>query len=126
MSTFNGWTIIAMPSFPAAEAIQFNKRNAVAVFQSPFTGQQQTQDWGGEWVEMSFSLPPMKDAEAAAWLAFFLSLKGQTNVFAVDASWAGFLPAGVSGYWRLKSNDTKWSIDVAKFFGFQVDCIEAK
>jgi hypothetical protein len=82
MSTFNGWTIIALPTIPAApQTIDFSIIDVVAASVSPFTGQQQIQDWQQGWLEASVSMPPMTHITAQQWIAFLMSLRGQANVF---------------------------------------------
>jgi hypothetical protein len=82
MPTFNGWEIIATPTDPPAPStMEFTGEDLVAVSVSPFTGQQQVQDWGASFMEASVSLPPLTHAQAQAWIAFMLSLHGQANVF---------------------------------------------
>lgn len=82
MATFNGWTIVPTPTSPAApQTMEITATDVVAVSKSPFTGQTQTQDWQTAWLEASASMPPLVDADARAWEAFLLSLRGQLNVF---------------------------------------------
>jgi hypothetical protein len=81
MPTFNDWTIIAMPAAPAPRSIEFTAQDVVAVSISPFTGQQQIQDWQAGWLEASVTMPPMPEETARAWTAFLLSLRGMANAF---------------------------------------------
>ena len=82
MLTFNGWNIISMPATPAAPAsVEFTAEDTVAVSISPFTGQQQVQDWGASFLEASVSLPALTHIQAQQWIAFLLALRGQANVF---------------------------------------------
>src|SRR6266702_5839374 len=82
MPTFNGWNIISMPTTPSApQTIDFTATDIVALSISPFTGQQQVQDWQQGWLEASVSLPPLTHAQAQAWIAFLMALRGQANVF---------------------------------------------
>jgi hypothetical protein len=80
--TFNGWNIISLPTIPAAPAtIDFTATDIVAMSISPFTGQQQVQDWQQGWLEASVSYPPLTHVQAQAWIAFLMGLRGQANVF---------------------------------------------
>jgi hypothetical protein len=80
--TFNGWTIIPMPAAPPAPAtMDFTALDTVAVSISPFTGQQQVQDWQASFLEASVSMPALTPAQGPAWIAFLMSLRGQANVF---------------------------------------------
>jgi hypothetical protein len=82
MPTFNGWNIISMPTTPSAPAtIDFTATDIVALSVSPFTGQQQVQDWQQGWLEASVSMPPLAPLHARAWVAFLKGLRGQANVF---------------------------------------------
>jgi hypothetical protein len=82
MATFNGWNIIPMPTVHSAPAtIEFTAQDTVAVSISPFTGQQQIQDWQASYLEASISMPPLTHPQARDWIAFLMSLRGQANVF---------------------------------------------
>ncbi len=129
MSTYNGWNVIVMPTSPAPKSIEFTRQSVVAISTSPFTGQQQVQDWNASWLEASINLPPMKSADASQWVNFLLALNGQANVFQFsNSALVGLVPANAnaSGYWRLKNNARKWSISgEGVIFGFQFDVREA-
>jgi hypothetical protein len=81
MATFNGYTIVPVPSVPGARSIEFTATDAVGAVVSPFTGQQQIQSWQAGWLGATVSMPPMKDAQARAWVAFLLSCNGVENIF---------------------------------------------
>src|SRR5712671_2489275 len=82
MPTFNGWDIVPMPTTPSAPAtVEFTAMDTVAVSISPFTGQQQVQDWQASWLEASVSMPALTHAQAQEWIAFLMSLRGQAKVF---------------------------------------------
>jgi hypothetical protein len=82
MATFNGMNIIVMPGAPAAPStIEYTAQDIVAVSISPFTGQQQVQDWQASFMEASVSLPALTNGQAQAWIAFLMALRGQANVF---------------------------------------------
>jgi hypothetical protein len=127
MATYNGWTIVTMPDTPSAATMELTMQNIVATSISPFTGQQQVQDWGARWMEASISLPPLTATQSANWVTFLLSCRGQANVFQLPPFLAGFVPSGaVPGtYWRMKQNSLKWSITQAILFGIQFDIREA-
>jgi hypothetical protein len=81
MATFNGYLIVPMPSSPAPRSIEWNATDAVAALVSPFSGQQQIQNWQAGWLSASVTMPPMKDSHARAWVAFLLACQGVQNVF---------------------------------------------
>jgi hypothetical protein len=84
MPTFNGWNIISLPTTPSAPAsVEFTPMDIVAMSVSPFTGQQQVQDWQQGWLEASVSYPPLTQAQARPWVAFLKGLRGQANVFQI-------------------------------------------
>ena len=80
LGTFNGATIVAMPATPAPKSISWTSQDVVAVSASPFTGQQQIQDWQAGWLEASVQMPPMPHLQAQAWIAFLMQARGQASV----------------------------------------------
>jgi hypothetical protein len=96
---FNGWEIIPLPAYPAAPAsVEFTAMDTVAVSTNPFTAQQQVQDWQASWLEASVIYPPLTHAQAQCWIAFLMSLRGQTKIFQMGDPLAGAArgsPAGV-------------------------------
>lgn len=128
MPTFLGWTVINMPTDPAAPATaEFMANDAVAISISPFTGQQQVQNWGALPMEVSITLPPLKPAQIDAWITFLRSLQGQANVFQFSAAFMGAYASSIgTRYWRLKTNQRKWSVDRARLFGITFEAREAK
>ena len=82
MATFNGFEIITLPTSPGApRTVEWSTPNIVGVAASPFTGQQQIQNWNAGWLEASLSYPPMAHATFQAWAAFLLQLRGSGNIF---------------------------------------------
>lgn len=82
MATFNGWTIVDLPAFPPCpKTIEYLGQNIVADATSPFTGQQQIQNWQAAWWEWSVSWQPMTEAQMCAWKAALLSLQGVSGIF---------------------------------------------
>ncbi len=70
-----------MPSSPEFRNIRISAVNTVSESRSPFSGVSQTQAHTGSWWEFDVELPPMTRANAEAWLAFLVSLKGLTGTF---------------------------------------------
>ena len=82
MLILNGWDLIAMPAAPSAPAtMEYTAQDAVAVSVSPFSGQQQVQDWQASFLEASVSMPALTHGQAQEWIAFLLALRGQAKVF---------------------------------------------
>lgn len=70
-----------MPGVPAPSSIEWDAQEAVAVNQSPFTGQTQTYDWQSSWMEGQVSFPPMQRYGYDAWSSFILACRGPLNCF---------------------------------------------
>jgi hypothetical protein len=127
MSTYNGWTIVTMPSTPSARNVEFAQQNVVGSVVSPFTGQEQIQDWNASWMEASLTMPQMLLATGQPWIDFLVACRGRACVFQLPSFLAAFVPSGaVPGtYWRLKENTAKWSINLAFIVGMEFDIREA-
>jgi len=79
---------MAAPSYPLNHptdvgftATRFAMSRSVAVSESPFTGTQQVHEHDKALWIATVSLPPMKRATAAKWLAFFMKLHGRKGTF---------------------------------------------
>jgi hypothetical protein len=127
MSTYNGWTIVTMPSSPSVKLIEFSLNQVISASVSPFTGQQQVQDWQARFLEASLQLPPLTQAQASAWMAFLVACRGIACVFQLQPFLVSLFPSGLApgGYWRLKSNQNKWSVTPAIIYGMQFEIREA-
>lgn len=76
------YNLCAMPSTPGPAEIEIAMNDTVAVITSPFTRQEQTQDWpGGDFWDATITLPPMPRAKAWPWEGFLAELRGRLNVF---------------------------------------------
>lgn len=81
MQTF---TLAALPPKPGPKSIVFSMHDAVATMRSQFTNLTQTLTWpGADYWEVEVTLPPMARCDAANWIAFLMSLRGQANVFQI-------------------------------------------
>lgn len=69
------------PASPGYRSRELQGMTRVGMVQSPFTGQQQVQPWQAQWLQFTFSLPVMTDAQAGAWTAFFMALNGREGTF---------------------------------------------
>ena len=86
---------ISLPSSPGAFAFRLTQVSTASVNESSFTGTQQVVEWPREFWKLSVGMPPMERADAAAWVAALVSLRGMTNTFlAGDPSAA--TPQGVA------------------------------
>jgi hypothetical protein len=127
MPTSRDWEVVTIPSYPPAPAsIEFSAFDIVALSKSPFTGQQQVQDWGPGPMEAKVSLPPLTDAQAQPWISFLFALKGMANVFQFTPEFTAAYPASLGDrFWRLKSNQRSWSINGQRLYGISFEIIEA-
>jgi len=102
-----------MPSYPSPRSIDFTAIDTVGVAVSPFTGQQQTQNWRNAWLEASVSMPPLKHIQAQAWIAWLLGLQGQAGVFQLGDPLAP-LPQGLGGSMTVSgAGQTGYTLNVA-------------
>jgi hypothetical protein len=127
MPTYNGWNVVTAPASPAPKSVKPSLEYIAGAAQNPFTGQQQIQDWGASYSEMTITMPPMEPADGLAWEAFLISCKGIVNVFQLPTSISSLLPAGIApgGYWRLKANSWEWSINDGIIHGLVIEIREA-
>ena len=131
MSTYNGRTIVTMPATPAPKSVEFSDGWVVGAATNPFTQQQQIQDWNANWMEATVTLPPMSESDAQAWVTFLRSCRGSACVFALPTagspSFASLVPSGAvpGGYWCLKANQNKWSVNDGVIYGFSFPIREA-
>ncbi len=77
---------LSHPATPSFRSIAWRPRSLSGMAVSPFTGSQQVYQWPGEWWEVTVTLPPMKDADAGAWRAFFLALRSRSGTFLLGDS----------------------------------------
>jgi hypothetical protein len=61
---------LSPPSSPGVQQFKLAANNVVGTSVSPFTLQTQTYEWPGEAWDLQVALPPMKRADAEAWLAW--------------------------------------------------------
>jgi hypothetical protein len=113
MSTFNGWTIVTLPTFPPApKTIEWQAQDTVAENTSPFSGQQQIYNWQASWLEASVTYQPMNNAQAQAWIAFLMALQGTANIFGLgDPLMAAPLGSGAGAPQVLGSSQTGYTLN---------------
>lgn len=127
MPLFNGWNIVVIPTVPPApQSIEFDQFDFVASTSSPFTGQQQIQDWNANNMGLRVNLPPLIYSTAQTWVAFLRSLKGIAGVFQFTPAFMAAYPNDLgTRYWRLKSNQRKWVISKDRVYLISFECREA-
>jgi hypothetical protein len=81
MSTFNGWTIISLPSTPAPKSIEWDLSDVVGAARSPFNNKQQIFYWGQGLMRASLSYPKMTNAQALPLITFLRDVQGITKIF---------------------------------------------
>lgn len=82
MSTFNGWTIYTLPSFPAVpKSVEWQMNDVVGQSQNPFSLQKQIFTWNASILKASLSYQLLTNAQMFAWSAFLASLQGTAGVF---------------------------------------------
>lgn len=89
------------PAAPGFNVRELMPRTAVGVAESPFTGHQQVYAWPAQFLVFSFSLPPMKDAQAGEWAAFFMALNGPEGAFYLGDSVRKTSRGTVGGSWLV-------------------------
>jgi hypothetical protein len=86
---------ITLPTSPGFTRVTIAPRSFVALYASPFTGQQQIYQHPAQFLTCSIEVPPMNRAEAADFVAAMLSLQGQRGTFYFgDPAWTS--PRGVA------------------------------
>ena len=84
--TLNGnpVSLVAVPAKPGLRSFEPTINDAIAVVDSPFTGQQQTQAWAGaDRLAAMMVLPPLSPAQADDWIAFLMECRGMQNAFLI-------------------------------------------
>lgn len=77
------------------QSIMFSLTSFVSQTVSPFTGQRQVTNFGGQVWRLEFSPPPMKRADAEEWFAMLSALTGQYGTFLAGDP-AGRTPRGTA------------------------------
>jgi hypothetical protein len=72
---------LALPAAPKFRVQEFAPRSAVGITVNEFTFQQRVTRWPGQVLVFNVELPPMKQAVAAVWAAWFLALNGTEGTF---------------------------------------------
>lgn len=72
---------LTMPATPGFRDSRFGLARTIAAFESPYTGAQQTLERASARWFAQYTLPPMRRAEAARWVAFLVGLRGRVGTF---------------------------------------------
>jgi len=72
---------LSMPTNVGFTQSQWRLKRAVAVTQSPFSGQQSVYEYSMALWQATLTLPPMKREYASEWQSFFLKLHGRRGTF---------------------------------------------
>lgn len=94
---------LSLPTVTGFRASELQPRTVVGVVASPFTGQQQVYAWPGQWWQWAIELPPMSEASAAIWAAFFLALNGPEGTFYLGPSVRKASAAALSHFYKVGS-----------------------
>jgi hypothetical protein len=101
------YNLVSIPSSPGPSQIELGMSDSVAVFSSPFTGQEQIQRWpGADFWDATITLPSMTLKTSAAWEAFLAECMGRANVFQLGDSRYKTPLAGGVGTGQVTSNAT--------------------
>lgn len=127
-----GWSVITIPTTPSIPAsFEFQTAPIVASNVSPFTGQMQLQSWSTGFQEGSVSWQPMDFSDAQPWLEFFQALNGMANVFTFSSATCTAFPIEFTTdgttpmHFRLKSNNSKWSVNRGQIYTFGMEIRQA-
>jgi hypothetical protein len=87
---------LTLPSHTGRRSMELRATNAVTVERSPFTYASQAQASAGQMWQADVTLPPMKRADAEAWVAWLVSLRGGFGTFLMGDP-IGATPRGAGG-----------------------------
>ena len=72
---------LTLPTVTGARRVNLRAINAIALSQGTFTFVAQSQAFPGQMWAADVSLPPMKRSDAAVWVSWLVSLRGQYGTF---------------------------------------------
>ncbi|MEK9917978.1 MAG: hypothetical protein VW496_01170 [Pelagibacteraceae bacterium] len=72
---------LTLPTESGIASVTLRTVNSVAISESPFTFKQQVIEHSGQRWEAEVTMPPMVRADAEAWVAFLVSLRGVKGTF---------------------------------------------
>lgn len=71
----------SLPTHTGISSIELRTINAVAYSRSPFTFSGEAFEYAGKMFQADVTLPPMNRSDAAQWIAWLVSMKGQVGTF---------------------------------------------
>lgn len=77
---------LTLPTHTGFRSLEIQPKTVVGLAASQFTLEQQVYQWPGQGWLLNVELPPMSQANAALWVAFFLALNGPEGTFYVGPS----------------------------------------
>jgi hypothetical protein len=86
---------LTLPDHTGIASVTFRMVNTTAISESPFTGAQQALSYSRQRWEVDVSLPPLKHADAAKWIAWLAALRGRLGTFTLGDPMATS-PAGTA------------------------------
>jgi hypothetical protein len=127
MPTYNGWTVVTIPALPVPKTIEPVYNSTVAATTNPFNAKQQIHDWQANYAEMKVTMPPMNATDGMTWAQFLISCNGPASVFTLPTAVVALLPTGIvpGGYWRLKTNTVRWSVNEGLIYQLEFELREA-
>ena len=87
---------VTIPATIAPSSTTWRIKRIIGSSQSVFTGEQQVYKFSGEWWECEVTMPPMRTANARAFVAFLVSLRGQYGSMYLG-DWDCRTPLGTAG-----------------------------
>lgn len=77
---------LSLPIHTGFRSTELDPQTVVGISASQYTGEQQVYPWPGQWWIFNVELPPMSQANAAIWAAFFLALNSYEGTFYLGPS----------------------------------------
>lgn len=102
---------LTLPSHTGRRSMELRATNAVTVERSPFTYASQAQASAGQMWQADVTLPPMKRADAEAWVAWLVSLRGSFGTFLMGDP-IGATPRGAGGGTPLVNGSSQTGQDL--------------
>jgi hypothetical protein len=85
----------SLPASPGIKSIVWTQKSTVGLSMSPFTAQQQVQEWAAQYWQAQVVYPRMTRAQAENLIAVLVSLRGMANTFLLGDP-AGKVPRGAA------------------------------